>query len=443
MRQFGVKHWTNESVRRFSPNADPVEAIIKMARAVVLRARDEGWQGPPFNPIALAKVLRIPVEASAAVPDARTIVDERGTRIEYNPQQRRARARFSIAHEIVHTFFPDHGEAVRHRGGDRTISDDWQLELLCNIGAAEMVMPIGSLPKLTEVPPLETLLADRMKFDVSVEAYLIRIVSVTAEPVTMFIASAHASGDTYDYRIDYTAPSETAPLRDLREQIVPATSVVRQCTAIGASARGVEGWWQNGEALIECVGIPGYPGTALPRVAGLIRHNERRLSDFMHFIHGDILSPREIPPIIVCQLVNDRAVRWGGGVARQMARRHPNAEAEFGEWIKTVPRAARLGEVHFARTKGEMILASLVAQEGYGQGASRIRYHALNDCLRRVAEYAKRHDCSVHMPRIGTGGAGADWEVVESIIRQNFEGLQKGVWIYDLPPRQTQQDMGF
>ena len=151
------------------------------------------------------------------------------------------------------------------------------------------------------------------------------------------------------------------------------------------------------------MGVPGYPGALLPRVAGLIRHGERQHTDAIHFIHGDILAPRELPPIVICQLVNDRAIRWGGGVARKMAQRHPNAEAEFGEWIKTVPRADRLGEVHFANTADGTTIASLVAQEGYGAGSPRVRYHALARCLAHVASFALRPK------RVGAYAKDRDW----------------------------------
>jgi O-acetyl-ADP-ribose deacetylase (regulator of RNase III) len=416
--------------------------MVRKVRSVVLEARDAGWSGPPFNPVALARQLGIRVEASAAVPDARTVVDERGPRIEYNPQQRRTRARFSIAHEIVHTFFPDVGDAVRNRGGDARVRDDWQLELLCNLGASEIVMPVGSLPKLGEVPSLERLIEDRLQFDVSIEAYLIRVVSVTDAPITMFIASPHSDEQGSEYRIDYAIASSSAPRLPLSERRIPDNSVVRQSMAIGSTAHGIEDWAGGEPATIECVGVPGYPGSLLPRVAGLIRHGARERGDFVHYVHGNILAPRPLPPIIVCQLVNDRATRWGGGVAKQMAKRHPNAEAEFGEWIKSVPKPDRLGEVHYATTAEGTTIASLVAQEGYGPGETRIRYHALARCLARVANFALARDASVHMPRLGTGGAGAEWEIVEALIRQNFEGLSKGVWIYDLPPRQTQHNLG-
>ncbi|ESX24580.1 hypothetical protein X755_19875 [Mesorhizobium sp. LNJC405B00] len=417
--------------------------MVRRVRAVVLEARDAGWSGPPFNPITLARQIGLRVEASAAVPDARTIVDDRGPRIEYNPQQKRARARFSIAHEIAHTFFPDVGDAIRNRGGDAAIRDDWQLELLCNLGASEIVMPVGSLPKLDHVPPLERLIQDRLQFDVSTEAYLIRVVSVTDAPITMFIASPHPDGEQVGYRIDYAIASSSAPRLALGERRIPDGSIVRQANAIGATAHSIEHWPDGDPASVECVGIPGYPGSLLPRVAGLIRHGRRDLGDFLHFIHGDILAPRTIPPVIVCQLVNDRALRWGGGVARQMAKRFPKAEAEFGEWMKSKPKAERLGEVHYATTPS-FTLASLVAQEGFGpSGGTRIRYQALAKAMATLADVTRHRGASLHMPRLGTGGAGGDWEVVEALIRQNFDGLDKGVWVYDLPPRQTQHSLEF
>ena len=262
MRQFGVSRWTNESVRRFAENGDPIEVMTRKVREIVLKARDAGWDGPPFNPVELARQMDIRVEASAAVPDARTVVDERGARIEYNPQQRRARARFSIAHEIVHTFFPDVGDAVRNRGGDPSSRDDWQLELLCNLGASEIVMPVGSLPKLDEVPSLEKLIEDRLQFDVSTEAYLIRIVSVTDAPITMFIASPHQLDQSSEYRIDYAIASSSAPQWKLGERSIPEDSVVRQCTAIGSTAHGLSGGRMVSRRRSNALAFPGILGAS-------------------------------------------------------------------------------------------------------------------------------------------------------------------------------------
>ena len=135
--------WTNSSVLRFANGRNPIDAIEHTARNQVLVAMDAGWQGPPFSPIALAGIKGIPVEANADVRDARTVAIEGTLRIQFNPTQPRERVRFSIAHEVAHTLFADAADKDRHRGGDGS-RDNWQLEMLCNIAAAEFVMPVGS-----------------------------------------------------------------------------------------------------------------------------------------------------------------------------------------------------------------------------------------------------------------------------------------------------------
>jgi hypothetical protein len=87
--------WTNTSVVQLAQGDNPVAVIERRARELVLRARDAGWQGPPFNPVAIADLLNIPVEANADVADARTVSTDDGVKIEFNPTQARERVRFS------------------------------------------------------------------------------------------------------------------------------------------------------------------------------------------------------------------------------------------------------------------------------------------------------------------------------------------------------------
>jgi O-acetyl-ADP-ribose deacetylase (regulator of RNase III) len=79
-------------------------------------------------------------------------------------------------------------------------------------------------------------------------------------------------------------------------------------------------------------------------------------------------------------------------------------------------------------------LASLVAQQGYGPSDKpRIRYAALVQCLLAVAELAKRHSATIHMPRFGTGQAGGSWAIVEEIIQETLVRQHIDVTVYDLP----------
>lgn len=442
MTQSGVTRWTNASVLRFASDEDPIQKMEEKVRALVLKAKDAGWSGPPFSPIALAKFLDIPVDPTTSVVDARTIASAKGVRIQYNPQQSRERTRFSIAHEIAHALFEDVAHATRHRGGDPALTDDWQLEMLCNIAASEIVMPVGSLPSRERVPAIEELLRERLDYDVSVEAYLLRTVKVAVEPITMFVASPRHGGSHISYSIDYAVPSPSAPRLNIKGKRVPADSSVLHCIAIGASSHATESWLTDAPARLETVGISGYPGSPLPRVAGLVRHDHADELDVLHFVQGNVLEPRPFPPEIICQLTNDKAVRWGGGVSKQSAKRYPAAEAEYSEWLKSVPKARRLGEVHYARIADDRTIASILAQEGFGPTeVPRIRYQALDKALNQLSQYARKMDASVHMPRIGTGVAGGEWPMIEDMLRTHFTGLRQGVWIYDPPVRQNQLDL--
>src|SRR6516225_1895758 len=91
------------------------------------------------------------------------------------------RLRFSIAHEIAHTLFPDCQQHVRNRAARAHMKDDdWQLEMLCNVAAAELLMPIGSFPDLKDKAlSVDALMALQRQYDVSTEALLLRVVRLT------------------------------------------------------------------------------------------------------------------------------------------------------------------------------------------------------------------------------------------------------------------------
>jgi hypothetical protein len=150
-----VPFWTNPSVLALSRARDPIEAITKEARGLVFRALEQGWKGPPFDPFALAEILRIETRPTAEVLDARTVpLTGNRYRIEFNPDRPHRRIRYSIFHELAHTLFPDCAQMIRTRGAhNATRRDDWQLETLCNIAAAELLLPTGTLQQFTELRP--------------------------------------------------------------------------------------------------------------------------------------------------------------------------------------------------------------------------------------------------------------------------------------------------
>lgn len=437
-------NWTHHSVLAFAQGRDPIKRITEEARALVLKARETGWEGPPFNPIYIADMLNIKVEANSSIADARLLYVGDGAKIEFNPQQHRERVRFSIAHELAHLLFPDWHEQVRNRAKPSLPNDDWQLEMLCNLAASEFVLPIGSLSAFATVPSIEDLMRSRREYDVSAEAFLTRVVKVSEVPLGLLVASPIASSrKARTYRVDYFIHSATASRLDLLHLEIPDSSVVQRCTAIGHTDYAVENWITGSPTRVECVGVPGYPGTNYPRVLALVRFDQAdQPVQPLRVLHGDIFNLRGSGAKLVCQMVNDRATRWGGGVARQMARRFPEAERMFTQSFLHIPRGQRLGEVIFTEATEEMTIASMIAQEGFGRSSTpRIRYAALSQALLGVASRALTQGENVHLPKIGTGASGGDWSIILEMLHDILVADGVSVTVYELPPKRQQLEL--
>jgi hypothetical protein len=116
--------------------------------------------------------------------------------------------------------------------------------------------------------------------------------------------------------------SKSAPVVIPAGTAVPNSSIVYACTAIGQTIHAHEDWIMAAKLPVECVGIAGFAGTIYPRIAGIVRFRRRDAEqDTLNFAHGNVLSPAGAGPKVICQLVNDRARVWGGGVARSAAER--------------------------------------------------------------------------------------------------------------------------
>jgi hypothetical protein len=112
------------------------------------------------------------------------------------------------------------------------------------------------------------------------------------------------------------------------------------------------------------------------------------------------------------------------------------------------PTEFRLGNVRFSKATDDIIVASMIAQKGYGPSPKpRIRYAALENCLQKVAHFAQEKDASLHMPQIGTGQAGGSWPIIEELIDTIICGPGTAVTVYTPPGRDSnapgQQSLDF
>lgn len=345
--------WTNPSVLRFAEGHDPIERIERAARELALQAMDEGWSGPPFDPLALAERCGLRLDARGDIPDARLVPTPDGPSVlQYNPMRPRGRLRFSIAHEIAHTLLPDHAKQIRNRAvnSPETQPDNWQLEVLCNVGAAELLMPLGSFSELAgERVSIQKVMDIRKKFDVSVEACIIRLIKLASSPMAAFCASVHEDGQ---HRVDYVIPAAGWKCPVKVGQLIPETSVIKEATTIGFTAVDDETWTTGAKLRVECVALAPYPGSADPRVVGLLIDPQ---ADALHLpnvneVDGDALQPRGKGKKLLVHVVPNTTAIWGGrGFASALRRKFPQTWEAFRQETLAARRAPELGQIFLAQ----------------------------------------------------------------------------------------------
>jgi Zn-dependent peptidase ImmA (M78 family)/O-acetyl-ADP-ribose deacetylase (regulator of RNase III) len=436
-----ARKWKHPSVRLFAEGGDPIQKMMSSATDLVLKAL-EGVSGPsPIDPFRLAEVKHHPIVPNEAIADARLVPLGNGRlQIEFNPNQPRARIRFSIAHELAHTFFDDCYEVIRNRKPREHFDpNEWELEMLCNIGAAELLMPIASFPQLrNEALEIDSLMQLKDKFEVSPEALLRRITHITTRPCLMFAASHIEHGELSGrYHLDYAVRSRSWRSGDAIQELLPKQTVVGECTAIGFTAKGDESWTGFGRIHIECVGVLPYRGKRFPRVVGIIRPVEKAVETGVRilYVKGDATQPRGSGPRVIAHNVNDKALSWGAGFARAVASKWPQAQEAFRKWVLNEKHSLHLGNTFKTEVEDRLWTFQMICQHGYGPSGltPRIRYGALKLCLDELTRFALETNATVHMPRLGTGFGGAAWGIVAEIIDETVCRMGVPVTVYDLP----------
>lgn len=130
---------------------DPRWKVVNMARALVEKAKS--FSGLPHDPLARLKIIAslsrikiIPMVVDQVRREKRDAVlypTDSGWTVLYNPNCLKSRIVFTIGHEIIHTFFPNSRSGARFRSMTSPGSREGnELELLCHLGASELVMPL-------------------------------------------------------------------------------------------------------------------------------------------------------------------------------------------------------------------------------------------------------------------------------------------------------------
>lgn len=160
----------------------------------------------------------------------------------------------------------------------------------------------------------------------------------------------------------------------------------------------------------------------------------------IQYLTGDATKPIGEGTKIIAHVCNDIGA-WGKGFVLAVSNRWKSPEAEYRKWAKRGNEDGfRLGHIQLVEVSkdrdGQLWVANMIGQHGIRKkgGKPPIRYEALESCLEKLSEEATKLKASVHMPRIGAGLAGGDWNIISKLIQKCLADQGVEVFVYNFKP---------
>ena len=147
----------------------------------------------------------------------------------------------------------------------------------------------------------------------------------------------------------------------------------------------------------------------------------------IEYTKGDATEPKGEGKKIIPHICNDYGA-WGAGFVLAVSKKWKLPE----EYYRAMP-IYELGHVTFHDVTNDIIVANMIAQHGLRtdlDGNPPIRYDALQEALNKVNIVAVEMKATVHMPKIGAGLAGGDWNEIEKIIESSLM-VKTMVYLFD------------
>lgn len=158
------------------------------------------------------------------------------------------------------------------------------------------------------------------------------------------------------------------------------------------------------------------------------------------YVKGDATKPQGDGKKIIAHVCNDEG-GWGAGFVLALDKMSPHPKQSYKQLHETwtdwygltfIPLGATQ-LVGIPESNGGVYVYNMIAQHRTIRNQPRpLCYKSLEVALTKLAETAQQIGASVHMPRIGCGLAGGDWNVVESIINRTLTLRDVDVTVYDL-----------
>jgi O-acetyl-ADP-ribose deacetylase (regulator of RNase III) len=155
----------------------------------------------------------------------------------------------------------------------------------------------------------------------------------------------------------------------------------------------------------------------------------------IRYVEADATRPQGTGPAIIAHGCNDGG-HWGAGFSGAVSDRWPEPERYYRGWAGVnKPEPLRLGAMQMVIVEDDLWVANMITQHGISGIVTRdippIRYEAVDEALTELARHASDLGASVHMPRIGAGLAGGQWDEIEPLVVNRLADID--VTVYTLP----------
>ncbi len=232
---FGAQGQRVRAFCSYYNTADPARTIKSLIHII----REQiGQTKPPFDPEEFFPYCPMPIASSVAAVetayDAFIKANDRDLKIYVNHEQTRARRRFSVAHELAHTFFLPFADAddLSLREDKCVGHEDFEEERLCNIAAAELLMPANAVGSrmFGKDPTAGLIRLLAATFQVSPQAMAIRICEFTPQPLLVGMLSSMQGASPPGLKLLWHAVSKHSQFTS-KAKIVCAETVMPKSTS--------------------------------------------------------------------------------------------------------------------------------------------------------------------------------------------------------------------
>ncbi len=250
---------------------DPVDIVREKARSFVKIFYGKVIKGPPFSPEILASLIGAKVEYKRPILDseAQLIPFPDHFLIRCNPYRPRVRQNFSLFHEISHLLLMNlkiNFPCKRTQKKEFDINNE--IEYLCDISAAELLLPLPWFSKDMEKLGIsvQSLLTLCKKYIASREAVAIRVAQLSSLPLAaVFFSWRNKPQEEKSYkpekkehlflfpeikplppkklRVDFSVPSSSFPYFIPQFKSVEEKTLIYKSSLDGKIHQGIE--WIN------------------------------------------------------------------------------------------------------------------------------------------------------------------------------------------------------